>query len=575
MADDRTAVVIDNYNQAIRKIDLRAGPTYGVTTTLISTWNLCKKEWTVCKKDTESRGKIACFDKCDCPSDLTAECGKATRHLQAAQMSGIVGYDGIAYFINSWNRTNFDASEPKIWKINVNDPEPEASPIAHIDLGNYSFQPRGLAKGPTTDEIIFTNYGSSISKINVQTGVITYLAGPRNGGIGIDDGREQGYQDGFGTQVQTSTPMGITTDKRLKYSYFVDEGLCNVRRLDLATLEVTTAVGPRSKNSAGNNQCGYADGTGEEIRFTRPVGIAYLAGNRLVVTDARDHVVRIIDLNDLSSKTLGFQKIKGWVDLATDAQTASLLRFNFPSGIGVTSNGGTFVIADQGSNRVRVIKKVCPPFYIVVEGLCAPCDPIGCGLGYFRSMCVYDQTDGICKKCPINLPQSAMWDDKMPNCTWTCQDKYVKVAVSGDGGLLADLCVAEKTTPFQISEPLLFGIIGGAVALFICIGVVLMWCCREKKKVLKEEVEFLKEPSLDKVTKPDNRIVLGRDYETLEIGREPHDRNTDCPLLLEPSCHRKGNALSMHQYIELEVFRFFLHISMFKCVRACKSAGVF
>jgi hypothetical protein len=119
--------------------------------------------------------------------------------------------------------------------------------------------------------------------------------------MGIDDGREQGYQDGFGTQVQTSTPMGITTDKRLKYSYFVDEGLCNVRRLDLATLEVTTTVGPRSKNSAGDNQCGYADGTGEEIRFTKPVGIAYLAGNRLVVTDARDHVVRIIDLNDLST----------------------------------------------------------------------------------------------------------------------------------------------------------------------------------------------------------------------------------------------------------------------------------
>ena len=86
-------------------------------------------------------------------------------------------------------------------------------------------------------------------------GVVTYLAGPHH------TGSELGYRDGKGAQVQFGVLQGIATENRLKFSYFVDSWLCNVRQLNLATLEVTTLVGPKNVALDGS-QCAFSiDGT--------------------------------------------------------------------------------------------------------------------------------------------------------------------------------------------------------------------------------------------------------------------------------------------------------------------------
>ena len=284
MEDDRTVLLIDNYNQAIRKIELRTGET----TTLLSTKAPCEP------------------NKCRCRNDLTLDCDDPQRHAKAQQLSGIVGFTSTAFFSNRWNENKLDTSQPTIYKVNIASSPIAAVPIVHsMPTKNITFAPFGLAKGRTNAELVFTNYGASISMINVYSGVITYVAGPALRG---SPGEQMGYRDGFGTQVQVASPMGIVTDKRQQYSYFVDSLLCNVRRLDLQTLEVTTLVGPNALTSADFprvSYCGFADGIGNEVRFTSPNGITALAGDRLVVTDIRDHMVRIIDLQDLSAKTLG------------------------------------------------------------------------------------------------------------------------------------------------------------------------------------------------------------------------------------------------------------------------------
>ena len=336
MEDDRTAVLVDNYNQMIRKIDLRTKQT----ATVVSTKEPCEP------------------NKCQCGSDLTAECNDPRRHIKAVQMSGIVGLTSTVFFSNRWNEAAKDTSAPAIWRINLKDAVVTPSPIPHKMLTtNVTFAPFGLAKGLTSSELVFTNYGASICKINVYSGEITYIAGPAIRGL---PGEIQGYQDGFGANVQVASPMGITTDTARRFSYFVDAVLCNIRRLELETLEVTTLAGPRSKRN-GNFQCGYNDGTGDAIRFTTPIGVAYLAGNRLAVTDISDHLLRIVSIDDLSSKTIGgVRGVAGW----SDGVQAGLVRFNLPNGIATTSNGGTIVLTDQGSNRVRTIDKNCAPFYI-------------------------------------------------------------------------------------------------------------------------------------------------------------------------------------------------------------------
>jgi len=398
MEDDTTVVLIDNYNQAIRTIDLRTRET----TTLVETKEPCEP------------------NKCQCQTDLTADCGDVRRHSKAMQLSGIVGFRSTVYYSNRWNEVERDTSNPAIYMLNLNDNVIRPVRISHTTpTTNITFAPYGLAKGPTNIEVVFTNYGASICMLNTVTGVVKYLAGPALRGL---PGEIQGYQDGFGAEVQVASPMGITTDTAQQYSYFVDSVLCNVRRLDLSSFEVTTLVGPRSK-LRGSFQCGYADGVGEAIRFTLPSGIAAMAGNRLAVTDIRDQLVRIVDLEDLSSKTIaGLRSVSGWVD----GNIPSIIRMNVPSGIAVTSNGGTLVVIDQGSNRVRVMDKECSPFFIVVAGKCVPCDSIACGLGWYRSVCRFDQTDGLCRKCPYQLPIKATWDTNQPNCTWTCEEGYIK-----------------------------------------------------------------------------------------------------------------------------------------------------
>ena len=133
-----------------------------------------------------------------------------------------------------------------------------------------------------------------------------------------------------------------------------------------------------------------------------------MAGKRLAVTCWGDHVVRVIDVDTLTSKTVGgLSKQSGWVD----GVQPQLVRFNYPSGIAVSSNGGMLVVTDQGSNRLRVVEKICSPFYVVVEGKCLPCDAIPCGLGKYRSACRFTQTDGVCTACPYTLPQNALWGE--------------------------------------------------------------------------------------------------------------------------------------------------------------------
>ena len=271
MEDDQTAVLIDSYNHKIRRVDLRSQRT----TCVVSTKRICRGGTAddgvggsdlpldaAAHAECELKPQQEQF-RCACDSDLTARCNlpDSVRHDRAKQMSGIVGLRSTVYFSNSWNETSIppgpDANAARIYKLDIKKAPPERpTPIMHsLPTPNMTFAPRGLAKGSTSAELIFTNFDGPISKINVFSGVVTYLAGPHH------TGSELGYRDGKGAQVQFGVLQGIATENRLKFSYFVDSWLCNVRQLNLATLEVTTLVGPKNVALDGS-QCAFSiDGT--------------------------------------------------------------------------------------------------------------------------------------------------------------------------------------------------------------------------------------------------------------------------------------------------------------------------
>jgi uncharacterized delta-60 repeat protein len=176
--------------------------------------------------------------------------------------------------------------------------------------------PSGIA----TDGInIFVADGLNecIRKITIATGEVTTLAG--NG--------QNGYVDGIGKDARFSSPKCVATDGT---SVFVTENSNCIRRITIATGEVTTFAGSRSG--------GYADGIGTAAQFSAPFGMT-TDGTNIFVIDANNKRIRKIAIATGMVTTLSGSGAYGYVDgMGTTAQ------FTNPQGI---TTDGTKCICDR------------------------------------------------------------------------------------------------------------------------------------------------------------------------------------------------------------------------------------
>lgn len=152
---------------------------------------------------------------------------------------------------------------------------------------------------------------STIRKIEITTGRVTTFAG-KNVLVKLDpstvshlpikiSGQDQeiwshvpGYVDGIGQEARFNMPSGITNDG--KSLYVSDDRNNKIRRIDIATSQVSTLAGPDETVCATGwrGQCpgGIKDGPASEARFSYP---AYLAtdGKYLYVDDSNNTIRRI------------------------------------------------------------------------------------------------------------------------------------------------------------------------------------------------------------------------------------------------------------------------------------------
>ncbi len=177
----------------------------------------------------------------------------------------------------------------------------------------------------TTDGInLYLTDLNAIRKVAIATGEVTTLAG--SSGV-------RGSTDGIGPAARFGIPRGITMDG--PNLYVADTGNCTVRKVVIATGEVTTLAGV-----AGTG--GSIDGIGPAARFRSPTGIT-TDGTNLYVTDLDGHTIRKIDIATGAVTTLaGMASSYGSVD-----GTGPAARFEYPNGI--TTDGTNLYIADQGS----------------------------------------------------------------------------------------------------------------------------------------------------------------------------------------------------------------------------------
>lgn len=202
------------------------------------------------------------------------------------------------------------------------------------------------------------------------TGSVTTIAGQ----VGV-----AGAVDGVGTATTFDFTNGSTSDGTAVY--ITDSGNNAIRRLEPATLQVTTvATGlntPRDvvihesvlyiananghaivkydlatgalTTVAGTGTAGHADGAGAGAQFNFPQGIT-TDGTSLYVGDSNTHTIRRIDIATAVVSTLaGVANSAGYLDgLGTAAQ------FNGP--IGVTTDGTNVYVAENVTNQT--IRKV-------------------------------------------------------------------------------------------------------------------------------------------------------------------------------------------------------------------------
>jgi len=168
----------------------------------------------------------------------------------------------------------------------------------------------------------------TIRKIVIATGAVTTLAGTAG---------SPGSTDGVGTAARFSSPSSITTDG--SNLYIADSGDGTIRKLVIATSEVTTVAGSSGKY-------GSTDGTGATARFMYPKGLA-LADNSLYVADSMNNTIRKLMIATGQVTTLA-----GSAGKSLDG-IGAVARFNDPGG--VTTDGTSLYVADSGNSDIRKI----------------------------------------------------------------------------------------------------------------------------------------------------------------------------------------------------------------------------
>ena len=150
-------------------------------------------------------------------------------------------------------------------------------------------------------------------------------------------------------KIDAGGAMHVLTDKLDTPSHIVfdpngdlivaDSGTHTIKRIK-SSGEIETIAGVE-------NQSGFSDGDAKSALFHAPVGIAAFE-NKIFVADTYNDKIRVIENGSVSTIAGGLQ---GFADDA-----GNLAKFDTPCGIAVTKDG-KIIVADAGNRRIRLVEQ--------------------------------------------------------------------------------------------------------------------------------------------------------------------------------------------------------------------------
>jgi sugar lactone lactonase YvrE len=178
-----------------------------------------------------------------------------------------------------------------------------------------------------------------IRKID-QSGTITTFAGTGFAGRSGDGGPA--------AQARIPNPVGLALDPENGDLYISETNTHTIRKID-KTGAVSTVVGTGIPGFGGDG------GPAVMAQLSQPFGLA-LHKSRLYIADQGNHRIRVVDLTTGAISTAAGSGQPGFGGDGGAPENAQLW---FPTGVAVDSVGHLYV-ADQGNNRIRVIRPPAP-----------------------------------------------------------------------------------------------------------------------------------------------------------------------------------------------------------------------
>ena len=182
--------------------------------------------------------------------------------------------------------------------------------------------------------VVADTQNHTLRKLVPATGAVTTLAGSP---------RTNGSTNGVGPAARFFHPEGVALSADGSIALVADTDNHTIRKIVVATAEVTTLAG-----SAGSP--GSANGTGAAARFSSPGGVA-LAADFALVADTGNHTIRRIDIITGAVTTVaGTPGSSG----AADGAGASAGFFS-PRGVALSADGALALVADTGNHTLRTL----------------------------------------------------------------------------------------------------------------------------------------------------------------------------------------------------------------------------
>jgi len=236
------------------------------------------------------------------------------------------------------------------------------------------YSPSGMAVDADGNIYIAEFSRHAIRKINVQTGIITSIAGlPRSSCTTAPCG-----DGGLATAAQLNGPRGVAFDADGNM-YIADFSNHAIRKIDKNTGVITTVAGTiRSSCSAA--PCGDG-GLAKDAKLNSPTRIAFDAQGNLFIADYGNQVIRKVDKNTgIISTYAGTMKVSCAVAPCSDGSLATSATFNGPSGVAIDANDNVFV-TEYGNHTVRRIDKNTGIITTFAGTSRASCSVFPCGDG--------------------------------------------------------------------------------------------------------------------------------------------------------------------------------------------------